>query len=334
MKQAILYGAGDLRVEEHSLDSGCLKPNELYVSTEVTALSTGTDLANYLGKSTEIPGAPDYPRPVGYSNVGIVSRVGTQVRHLHQGQRVFSLKPHQSAYIAQADELLVPVPDAVSSGQASLAYLTQLGLAALRQAHYCVGEDVAVVGLGVIGLCAIALARALGARVVAVANSRNRADLALRIGADAAFVPGDGDSCERLQDLIDVVILTANSWDAYRVAVDIARPYGRLSVLGFPGRGQASPCFNPFDPRWFYRKSLAIIGAGLIPRLECEPAVLRFNLRRNLESVLALMASGALQTEPIISHRLPAGQMKLAYELAARHDKALTGAVFDWRGIV
>ena len=76
MKQAILYGAGDLRIEERPLDVDSLKDQQVYVETEVTALSTGTDLGNYLGKSTEVPGAPDYPRPVGYSNVGVIRRVG------------------------------------------------------------------------------------------------------------------------------------------------------------------------------------------------------------------------------------------------------------------
>jgi NADPH:quinone reductase-like Zn-dependent oxidoreductase len=120
MKQAILYGAGDLRIEERPLDIDSLNDHQVYVETEVTALSTGTDLGNYLGKSTEIPGAPDYPRPVGYSNVGVIRRVGHAVRHLRTGQRVFSLKPHLSGYIAEASDLLVAVPERVSSEQASL----------------------------------------------------------------------------------------------------------------------------------------------------------------------------------------------------------------------
>jgi hypothetical protein len=82
MKQAILYGARDLRMEEKALDIDSLTDQQVYVETEVTALSTGTDLGNYLGRSTEVPGAPDYPRAVGYSNVGVVRRVGSSVRDL------------------------------------------------------------------------------------------------------------------------------------------------------------------------------------------------------------------------------------------------------------
>ena len=153
MKQAILYGAGDLRLEERPLDTANLDADQLYVETEVTALSTGTDLGNYLGRSTDVPGAPGYPRGVGYSNVGVVRAVGAQVK-VAPGTRVFSMKPHVSAFLARESELLVPVPATVGPDAASLAYLAQLGIAALRQAHYEAGESVAIVGLGVIGpLC-------------------------------------------------------------------------------------------------------------------------------------------------------------------------------------
>jgi len=113
MIQAVLYGAGDLRLEERALDAATLAPDEVYVETEVTALSTGTDLGNYLGRSCEVPGAPDYPRPVGYSNAGGVRSVGGSVRTLTPGMRVFAMKPHMSAYIARETELMVPAPPEV-----------------------------------------------------------------------------------------------------------------------------------------------------------------------------------------------------------------------------
>ncbi len=322
MKQAILYGAGDLRIEERPLDVDGLKDDQVYVETEVTALSTGTDLGNYLGRSTEVPGAPDYPRPVGYSNVGVVRQVGSSVRHLCPGQRVFSMKPHLSAYIAEPIDLLVAVPDGVSSEQASLAYLTQLGMAAMRA-----GESVAVVGLGVIGLATVGIARAMGARVIGVANSSLRADAATALGAQRAYIVGDGPPPAD----VDVVVLTANPWSAFRLSLDMARHGGRISVLGFPGRGEAAPDFNPLDAKWFYGKQLTLIGAGFSPRTECPPGEIRFNLRRNLEYIFALMAAGSLCLDPIITHRIPAERMQEAYELAKQHSKSLIAAVFDWR---
>jgi len=314
---AILHGARDLRLESRPL--GELAPGGVLVRTEVTALSTGTDLGNYLGRSTDVPGAPDYPRGVGYSNVGVVA--GT-------GQRVFSMKPHVSAFHARPTDLLVPVPPGVSPESASLAYLAQLGVAALRQIHFAPGERVAIVGLGVIGLCTCAMARAMGAReVIAVANASSRAEAALAMGAHTAAVTNE----DKPPQDIDAVVLTANPWAAYRQAVDMARHGGRVAVLGFPGRGEEAPPFNPLDARWFYAKQLTLVGAGFSPRIECSAADVPFNLRRNLEFILHALATGAVDFTPAISHRFPAPRMQEAYELALAHDKTLRAAIFDWR---
>jgi threonine dehydrogenase-like Zn-dependent dehydrogenase len=338
MLQAIMHGAGDLRLEERPLNPDSITADQVYVETEVTALSTGTDLGNFEGRSREVPDAPDYPRAVGYSNVGRVVRAGKDVTKLQIGQRVFSMRPHQSAFIAQQDELLVPVPENVTSEHASLGYLIELGVAALRQAKYESGESVAVVGLGVIGLCTVGVARAMGARVAAIANALNRLERARRVGAHLAILSDEARGPADLKAVCgaegaDVVILTANTWAAYKTSVDIVRYGGRISVLGFPGRAQPAPGFNPLDMAWFYGKQLTLIGAGYAPRLDCPPAAIRFNLRRNLEYIFALMQTGELDLEPIISHSLPAQQMREAYELARAHSKDLIAAVFDWRGV-
>jgi threonine dehydrogenase-like Zn-dependent dehydrogenase len=337
VKRAILYGARDLRIEDCPLNYDRLEPDQLYVQTEITALSTGTDLGNFLGNSAYVPGAPGYPRPVGYSNVGVVRKVGSAVRGLEPSQRIFSTRPHQSAFLARQGDLLLPIPQGVASDVASLSYLTHLGLAALRQALYQTGENVAVIGLGVIGLCCTALAKAMGARVAAIANSDLRLDLARRIGADLACKSDDPGLAARLGESfgetgIDIIILTANSWNAYRQSLEIVRLGGRICLLGFPGRDQRPPEFNPLDPQWVYAKQLAIFGSGYAPQTDCSPADLRFNTRRNLQYILDLMASGILALGPIISHRLPAARMHEAYELAANHSKELVSAIFKWDG--
>jgi threonine dehydrogenase-like Zn-dependent dehydrogenase len=335
LKQAILYGARDLRIEDSPLDCENLQPDQIYAETVVSALSTGTDLGNYLGDSTYVPGAPNYPRRIGYSNVALIRRVGTAVSQPVVGQRIFSTQPHLSAYIARQSDILVTIPQGVSSEQASLAYLTHLGLAALRQANYLPGENVAIVGLGIIGLCTAGLARAMGAKVAAIANSSNRADAVLKVGAHAAFLADDPELHTKLQGCFgetgaDIVVLTANAWDAFRLSVNIARRNGRVSILGFPGRAQPRPDFNPLDPSWFYAKQLTLIGAGFAPKTDCPPAELRFNVRRNLEYILDLMDSKTLRLESLITHRLPSARMQEAYELASRHSKELIGAVFQW----
>lgn len=337
MKQAIMHGARDLRIETRPLDADDLEPNGLYVETQVSALSTGTDLGNYLGDSKYVPDAPGYPRPVGYSNVGVIRRVGSAVRRFVPGQRVFSTRPHQSAYVAPENDLILPIPAEVSSEVASLAYLTHLGLASLRQARYLPGENVAIVGLGVIGLCAVSLASAMGAKVAAIANSEHRMDLALKVGADFVCASDDLEIKQKWEKFsetgVDIVVLTANSWDAYRLSLDLVRHSGRVCLLGFPGRGQAPPAFNPLDPQWIYGKQLAIYGSGYAPECDCPGRDVSFNTRRNLQYILDLMATKRLDLGPLISHRLPALRMREAYELAATHTKELVAAIFNWEGM-
>ena len=331
MKKAVLHGAGDLTIESELYDPATLGANEIFVRTEVTGFSTGTDLGNYEGRSTEVPNAPGYPRAVGYSNVGVVEKVGSAVRSFHPGDRLFSMKPHRSAYIAQENEILVRVPEGVDPEEASLAYLVHLGVAALRQVNYLAGEDIAVVGLGVIGLCTVAVATTMGARVIAVANDDRRAGLARALGARESYVSGQFDPTAIFNGQgADIVVLTANTWAAYRDSMEMARKGGRVSLLGFPGRAQPAPDFNPLEMRWIYGKLLTITGAGHLPQIDCAPSEIRFNVRRDLEFVLDRMASGALKLSNVISHRFPYSRMKEAYELAHQHSKELSAAVFHW----
>ncbi|MES2391621.1 MAG: zinc-binding alcohol dehydrogenase [Acidobacteriota bacterium] len=330
IRKAILYGARDLRMVEAPPPDELL-PHQVFVQTNVTALSTGTDLANYDGRSEELPNAPSYPRAVGYSNIGTVLQVGSSVTRLAAGDRVFSTRPHCSGYVAEETDLLVKIDPRVDAEQASLVYLTHLGSAALRKVNYLPGENVLVIGLGVIGLCTVALASSLGAQVEAVANHANRLELARAMNAQQVWDSASVDPAAVFGGRgADVTVLTANPWSAYKTALEASAHSGRISLLGFPGRAQPQPDFNPLDAEWIYGKQLTIAGAGGTPRVECGPEEIRFNLRRSLEDILGRLADGRMNFAPLISHRIPAESMRDGYEMALAHDKSLTSAVFLW----
>jgi threonine dehydrogenase-like Zn-dependent dehydrogenase len=331
LKKAVLHGAGYLRIESDTLNADTLDSGSILVRTNVTGFSTGTDLGNYQGRSTELPGAPEYPRAVGYSNVGTVVATGPGVNSIHPGDHVFSLKPHQSAYIASAEDILIPIPENTDLEQAALAYLAFLGLAALRRTNYQAGENVAVIGLGVIGLCTVAVAKSIGASVLAVANDDRRAQLARALGADEVQISGLFEPAASFAHQgADIVVLTANAWSAYRDAMEMTCRFGRVSVLGFPGRSEPTPGFNPLDPRWLYGKQLAIVGAGHLPPTSASTSELSVDLRRNLVFLLHSIASGTLDLSRIISHRFHYSRMHEAYELASQHSKQMTAAIFQW----
>ena len=337
MKIAILHGAGDLRIEEHPLDTDNLKPNEIWVETEITAFKIGTDRGNFEGEKS-LPGAPnEFPRTVGDSNVGIIKGVGSAVTRFKVGDRVTSRANHQSEYIAAEPGTFVKVPDDVHSEDAVYAHLYTLTSLCYRKANFRPGENVAVVGVGVLGLGAIAMGPHFGARVAAVANSPIRLEMAERMGAHAGFLSDDPDLKAKLDDFtngagIDLVILTANPWPAYRTAVDIVRRSGRVAIISLLGRGEADLDFNPLYSGYFYDKGISLIAAnGTVGYGYPSEAEERFSWNRMCEYLLSLMADGGLEPKRLVTHRFDYKEMIKAYEMSTEREKTMLGVIFDWR---
>jgi threonine dehydrogenase-like Zn-dependent dehydrogenase len=336
-KAWILHGPRDLRLEDVELDTDNLKPDEVYVETDASALSTGTDRGNYEG-AEQVPGAPGYPRWVGYSQAGTVMKVGSGVTRYAPGDRVFSLQSHRAAYIARETDTMVHIPDGVSSEHAAMAYLYHLGFHSLRAGQFTPGENVAVVGTGILGLTTTALARAFGARVVALSNSEYRMEMARKVGAHRAWPSNDPDLQEKLLDFtdgigIDLVVLAANPWPAYRTAVESVRAGGRLAILSLPGRGEDDLDFNPLSLKWSYGKNLLIkmVGGPTPYMFPLQGGVDRWVKDNGLRYLLHLMDSGTIDPEPLISHRLPYNRAVEAYEMAYNRDKSMVGVIFHWK---
>lgn len=337
IKAWILHGPRDLRLEEQELDTKNLKPDEIWVETDFSALSTGTDRGNYEG-AERVPGAPDYPRWVGYNNAGTVMGVGSAVTRFKPGDRVFTMKPHQSAFIIKESDTIVRIPDNVPSEHASMTYLYHLGFHALRTGQYSPGENVAVVGTGILGLTTISLARVFGARVVALSNSELRMEYARKVGAHRAWMSDDPDLEKKILEFtdgvgIDLAVLAANPWPAYRAAVECVRKGGRVAVLSLPGRGEKDLEFNPLALKWLYGKSLTIKAvAGMPPYLYPLPdGTPRFSVARGCEYLLHLMEEGAIRPADLITHRFPYDRAVEAYEMAFAREKSMVGVVFQWK---
>jgi threonine dehydrogenase-like Zn-dependent dehydrogenase len=327
ISKAVLHAPRDLRIEQYEDEVSSLASDQIRVETIVSALSTGTDRGNYEG-AERVPGAPDYPRWVGYSNVGQVIEVGNRVERFGLGDRVFTNQPHLSEFVIDQNKMVIAIDDSIGSERAAFTYLYYLGLLALRRGMFSFGETVAVVGLGVLGLATVELARAWGGRVIAIGNDSFRLQKATEVGAHCSLDyrdPAFSDEIERFTNGVgvDLVILAANPWSAYRVGVEILREGGRLSILSLPGRGESILEFNPLSMGWFYRKALHIISVSLTQadRIRLEP---------DLAYLLELMQLDRIHPERLITHRLPYRDMVKAYEAAYQRDKSMIGTVFLW----
>ena len=341
MKIAMLHGPRDLRIEEQPLDTANLKPDELWIETEITAFKIGTDRGNYEG-ADPVPGAPDYPRWVGDSSLGIVRAVGSAVERFQEGDRVVTRQPHQSEYVMAESGGVVKVPAGVHPEDAVYANLYALSARCYQRAYFQPGENVAVVGLGVLGLGAVALGPHFGARVVGLGNSPIRLRMAERMGGHAAYMTDDPELDTKLEAFtdgvgIDLVILTANPWPAYRTALEVVRPNGRVSIVSLLGRGEAPPDFNPLAMEWFYRKGLSLIAVSgpagyLYPQASGRTELHnRFDPDEAAAFMLSLMADGRLEPKRLVTHRFHYSEMAKAYEMAYRREKTMLGVIFQWQ---
>lgn len=342
MKIAMLHGPRDLRIEEHPLESDRLRADEIWVETLISAFKIGTDRGNYEG-AEQVPGAPDYPRWVGDSNLGIVRGMGEAVTRVAVGDRIVTRQPHQSEFIMSESGSLVVVPEAVADEDAVYAHLYALSAHCYHKALFTPGENVAVVGLGVLGLGAAAIGPLYGARVVGIGNSPVRLEMARQMGVHAAYLYNDPHLADHLDRFtggegIDLVILTANPWPAYRTAVEIVRPNGRVSIVSLLGRGEGELDFNPLSMERFYIKGISLIAvsgaAGYLFPADSAGAFQmedRYAADRRAAQMLALMADGRLEPKRLITHRFPYTQMERAYEMAFQREKSMLGVIFTWQ---
>lgn len=216
-------GSGTLRSEEIA---GPLA-DDVLVRTLYTGISRGTESIVFRG---EVPAsehermrAPfqqgEFPGPVkyGYLNVGVVEQGPEDLL----GRTVFTLFPHQSAFVVPASAVTV-VPEGVPPRRAVLAGAVETAVNILWDAAPLVGDRLTVVGAGMIG-CAVARVAAgiPGIDVALVDIDPGRAEVCARLGV--AFASPSGAPGDR-----DIVIDTSGSAEGLQSAIGSAATEGEI----------------------------------------------------------------------------------------------------------
>ena len=333
MKIAMLKKPYCIEIEDQKLKEN-LNPDEIRARTLVSALKLGTDRGNYEG-AEDVPGAPTYPRWVGDSNIAVVEEIGSDVKEFKVGDRVISQNPHQSEWIAKESTNICVIPEGVKNEDAVWSTLYTLSGFCYTKADFIPGENVAVVGLGILGLGAIALGPLYGAKnTIAIGNSEIRNEMAKKMGADHAVLSNSKTLEDELNQLtnnegVDLVILTANPWDAYISSLRSVRPEGRISIVALSGRGEEDRAFNPFPMEHFYNKGISIIAINgnfgyRYPNND------RFSWKSRCSSILSLMKRNQLNPSILNTHRMSYEKIPEAYDLMTKRDKKMLGVLFDW----
>jgi threonine dehydrogenase-like Zn-dependent dehydrogenase len=329
----MLMAPGSLVFQEEHIDLESLAPDEIFCRTLVSAISPGTELAAFQGAPPLRPMAKVYPRLVGYMNVAQVERIGETVRACSVGDRILTYACHRSHSIMSEDKVMAVLPTSLASEAAALAYLYRLALSGLRRSQLRCGSTIGVIGLGPIGLCAVEQASLLGASVTAVSTRPEALDLARRRGATRTLQSdreGPDDTIHEAPDL-DAVITTSNRWEDWHLALALPRFNGIIVVLGFPGRGQPLPRFNPLASEYLYDRQLSIMGAGMSPStpgsLEDDgPEVQRADLR----DILSQMVEGALDPSALIDGIFDATNLAKAYEILSKSRPGSGTLIMRW----
>ena len=130
----------------------------------------------------------DQPMPLGYSSAGTIIAVGEGLQGFKVGDRVACAGGGYAVHAEYAivpKNLMVNLPDEVDFESAAFATLGAIALHGFRLAQPQLGERVAVIGLGLLGLLTVGIARAAGCQVFGVDLDPRRVDLAIQAGAEA-----------------------------------------------------------------------------------------------------------------------------------------------------
>jgi len=283
------------------------------------------------------------PLILGHEASGIVEAIGSEVTNVKPGNRVaieparpcgecdycrageinvcpdvmfFGTPPTDGAlreYVPWPSDLVMPIPETLSFEQAAMVEPLAIGLYAVQLARLQGSEQIAILGAGAIGLSALQAAKLAGVGEVYVSEPvPERREAAVRLGATGTSTP---DHAEEVIGTLkqygpDIVFECAGENDAVGQAVELARPLGKVIVVGIPE--EDSYIFPASTSR---RKQLTAI----------------FVRRSKHTTTMAIeqVAAGRLDASLYATHRFPLERAREAFELAISKNDGVIRAVID-----
>jgi threonine dehydrogenase-like Zn-dependent dehydrogenase len=331
-----LLGPHELHLREEVINLNTIGDTEVVGKTIVSVVSPGTEIAAYTDAAPLRP-MKVYPRLMGYCNIAEVVAIGKNVNSIKVGDRISTNQSHRSAFACDQSCVNAVLRDEDDATAQAALYLWHLGYYPLLRAGVTAGSNVAVIGLGLLGLTTVGVAKLAGCIVVAMSNREVALQQALDFGADSAISLKDLDAVNFLVEEqfpnvgIDLVISTSNSWDDWKVALEISRDGGAIAVVGFPGRGLPQASFNPLDSRYIYDKELTIYACGNPPAVNVSPRDIRFTLLHNYEYLGEMIRQGRLQAKSIITETTSWDQLDRIYTRMANREEGLITAALQWQ---
>ena len=267
----------------------------------------------------------DQPMPLGYSSAGTIIEVGPGLEGFKPGDRVAcaggNLAVH-AEYSVVPKNLLALLPAQVDFESAAFTTLGAVALHGFRLAKPQLGERVAVIGLGLLGLLAAGIARAAGCSVFGIDLAPERVALARKMGA-TAVLRGEAESAGRAFSQghgFDTLLICADSRsnDPIELAAVLARDKAYVISVGAVGLNVPRTAYFTKELHFMVSRSY---GPGRYDlnyeeRGQDYPeGYVRWTEGRNLAAFVELLASDKLDVRPLISHRFEIERAAEAYDL-------------------
>ncbi|MBE6584464.1 MAG: zinc-binding alcohol dehydrogenase [Ruminococcaceae bacterium] len=309
--------------------------NEVTVELEYSAISAGTEKANFIGMRNGITVGEDeqavFPRYVGYSAAGIVKEVGDSVNDIKVGDRVIVYWGKHKKCITVSRNNVVKIPEGVSTKEASMALISTFPLAAIRKTKLEIGESALVMGLGILGIFAVQELRAAGAYPIIAADSiAERREFALRMGADYALDPTEPDFTKKVISLsgngCNVCIEVTGLGVGLVQALDCMKEMGRVALLGCTRSSK-------FEIDYYgkvHGRGISLIGAHTIARPKHESSAGLWTDEDDLKAILALIKGKRLDFEGMICELYSPVDAQEVYTRLANEKNFPIGVLFDW----
>ncbi|MHB0807102.1 NADPH:quinone oxidoreductase family protein [Stutzerimonas nitrititolerans] len=286
--------AENLVVED--LDSPQIKKGEVLLDVH----AAGVNFPDTLIIEGKYQFKPPFPFSPGGEAAGVVAAVGEKISHLNVGDRVMALTGWGSfaEQVAVSGQNVLPIPaemDFTTAAAFSMTYGTSMH--ALKQrANLQPGETLLVLGAsGGVGLAAVEIGKAIGARVIAAASTNEKLEIARKAGADELINYSEASLRERLKELTDGqgvdVIYDPVGGKLFEEAFRSITWNGRMLVVGFAAGGEipALPANLPL------LKGAALIGVFWGAFAQRQPQ----DNAANFKQLFAWYAEGKLK--PLVS---------------------------------
>ena len=267
----------------------------------------------------------DQPMALGYSSAGIIEMVGEGLEGFQVGDRVACAGGNYAVHAEfelVPQNLLVHLPDKVSFEDAAFATLGAIAMQGFRLASPQIGDKVAVVGLGLLGLLSVEIAAAAGCQVFGVDVNEDKVKLAGSLGIQAVIREGAESSAQVFTNGrgFDCVLICADtkSDDPVQFSGTIAREHGVVVAVGAVGLNLPRKIY--YDKELDFRVSRSYGPGRYDPTYE-EKGVdypygyVRWTEGRNIEAYVDLLAGEKVNPSSFVTHRFPIENAGQAYDL-------------------